>query len=302
MRLSTQQFFSQNLDTVRNGNAELFKYQQQLASGKKISQASDDPLAATQINKYEHVIARSEVFASNVDVAERRLKLEESTLALVSDSVLRIKDLAIQANNATLNDTDREIVAEELRQILDQLASAANTQDAQGEYLFSGFKGGAPAYALNASDRYEYQGDHGQRFLDIGENNTVASTDPGSAIFGDGTANILNTVKDMIELLDGTTPTTSFSDDISALQGELDQFFEGVVTQRSKLGARLNVLEAQGEALADIKLFTTNSLSVVQDTDYYEATSKLMQQQTALQAAYSSFGQIQQLSLFDYVG
>jgi flagellar hook-associated protein 3 FlgL len=38
------------------------------------------------------------------------------------------------------------------------------------------------------------------------------------------------------------------------------------------------------------------------DTDYYEAISQLSLESTALQAAYQSFGKVQQMSLFNYVG
>ncbi|WP_151702613.1 flagellar hook-associated protein FlgL [Nitrincola alkalilacustris] len=305
MRLSTQQFYIQNLDNVNQSNARLFKVQQQLATGQKLSQPSDDPLAATQINKYERVIARNEVFANNVNVSERRLRLEESTLTAITESVLNIKDLAIQANNGANSDNDRAIIGEEMRQILGQLVGALNTRDAQGEYLFSGFKGGTEPYQLNADDNYEYRGDSGQRFLDIGENATIAATDPGSTLFGSGEDNLLNVVNSLASLLKGDRPLDAafetITEEVSDLQGQVDQFFETLVTKRSELGARLRVLDDQRDALADIKLFTQNTLSKFKDTDYYEATSQLLLEQNALQAAYASFGKIQQLSLFNYV-
>ncbi|WP_409523839.1 flagellar hook-associated protein FlgL [Nitrincola sp. MINF-07-Sa-05] len=305
MRLSTQQFYIQNLDNVNQSNARLFKVQQQLATGQKLSQPSDDPLAATQINKYERVIARNDVFTNNVNVSERRLRLEESTLTAITESVLNIKDLAIQANNGANSDSDLAIIGEEMRQILGQLVAAMNTRDAQGEYLFSGFKGDTEPYQLNVDDNYEYKGDSGQRFLDIGENATIAATDPGSILFGSGEENLLNVVNSMASLLKGDRPLdaafNTITEEVSDLQGQTNQFFETLVTKRSEIGARLRVLDDQREALADIKLFTQNTLSKFKDTDYYEATSQLLLEQNALQAAYASFGKIQQLSLFNYV-
>ncbi|GGO84923.1 flagellar hook-filament junction protein FlgL [Marinobacterium nitratireducens] len=298
MRLSTQQFFLQNLDTVSRGNAELFKVQQQLASGKKVQQPSDDPLAMTQIHKFDRVIARTEQFSRNIDVSERRLNLEESTLAQVSDSLLRGKDIAVQAGNGSLSDNDRSIMAEELDQLLGQLTGLVNTQDAQGEYLFSGYRGGTPSYARNAAGRYEFQGDSGQRFLEIGENTTIAATDSGAAIFGSGEANVLNAVQDLRDHLTGVPASPTLSE----AQASIENHFEEVVIQRARIGSRLRVLEDQGNALADLKLYTQQTLSKFEDTDYYEATSQLLLQQNALQAAYSSFGKIQQLSLFNVIG
>ena len=299
MRLSTQQFFIQNLTNVQQSNANLFKYQQQLSTGKKLSKPSDDPLAATQINKFERLIARNEVFSRNVDVAERRLNLQESTLNLAIDSVLRIKDLTIQANNGGLSDSDLNIIGTELNQLLGQLAGVANTQDAQGEFLFSGFKGQTQPYQLDpVTDSYIFRGDAGQRFLNVGENTTIASTDSGASIFGTGEENLLNTVKRMADALNGDPPNRSV---FNAQQPDLERFFEQAITVRSKIGARLKVLEDQREQLADIKLFTQNTLSRFKDTDYYEAASKLALEQNALEATYITFSKIQELNLFNFI-
>lgn len=298
MRLSTQQFFIQNLVNVQQSNANVFKYQQQMSTGKKLSKPSDDPLAATQINKFERLIARNEVFSRNVDVAERRLKLEESTLTLVIDTTLRIKDLSIQANNGGMSDADLKIIGAELEQLLGQLSGAVNTQDAQGEYLFSGFKGQTQPYQLDTAGNYVYRGDEGQRFLNVGENTTIASTDAGAGIFGTGEENLLNTVKRMADALNADPPNLQ---DFNAERADLDRFFEQSITTRSQIGARLKVLEDQREQLADIKLFTQNTLSSFQYTDYYEAASKLALEQNALEATYLTFSKIQQLSLFNYL-
>lgn len=298
MRLSTQQFFIQNLTNVQQSNANIFKYQQQLSTGKKLSKPSDDPLAATQINKFERLIARNEVFSRNVDVAERRLKLQESTLDLVVDSTLRIKDLSIQANNGSLSPNDLRIIATELNELLGQLAGAVNTQDAQGEFLFSGFKGMTQPYKPDINGNFVYQGDLGQRFLNVGENTTIASTDPGGSIFGVGDDNLLNAVKRMAEALNvEPADKVAFNQDLE----RVNQFFEQTITSRSQIGARLKVLEDQREQLADIKLFTQNTLSKFQDTDYYEAASKLALEQNALEATYLTFSKIQQLNLFNFI-
>jgi flagellar hook-associated protein 3 FlgL len=298
MRLSTNLFYTQNETNISEANSRLYKLQQQLSTGKKLQQPSDDPLAATQINKFERIIARNETFTRNAEVSERRLNLEETTLTLVADSLLRIKDLAIQANNGSLSQQDLGIIAEELSQLQGQVASALNTQDAQGEYLFAGFKGSTQPYQQNATGEYEYRGDNGQRFLDIGENATIASTDPGGSVFGGGTDNILNSLKNMVDALNAEpSDLAAFN---TAREG-VNTVFEDTITLRSKVGARLNVLEDQKAQLADINLYTQQTLSSYQDTDYYQAISQLSLEQSALEAAYSSFGKIQQLSLFNYV-
>ena len=299
MRISTQQFYSQNLGNVQKGNAELFRLQEQLSSGKKISKPSDDPLAASQIKKLESSIARIEGYMRNVDMAENRLTRVETTLDAVVDNLLRLKDLGVQISNGTLNDNDRKIVGAEFEQSLSQLSGLLNTRDSEGESLFSGFRGQLDSYALNNEGNFEFQGDKGQRSLDLGDNIRIPITDSGADIFGSGETNLLNTVKQMADALNATPADMGAFD---AQRGQLDQYFEQAVVSRSQIGARLNVVQEQREQLADLKFNTQSTLSKIQDTDYYEATSSLLLQQTALEASYATFGKIQGLSLFNFIG
>ncbi len=51
MRISTAQIFTNNVDNLSKANNELFRTQQQIATGKRVLQPSDDPLASAQIIK-----------------------------------------------------------------------------------------------------------------------------------------------------------------------------------------------------------------------------------------------------------
>jgi len=295
MRLSTNLFYSQNETNISEANARLYKLQQQLSTGKKLQQPSDDPLATTQIMKFDRVIARTEQFKENISVSERRLSYEETTVDSVVTSLQRVQEIAIRGNSGAMSDDDRRILSDELDEILNHVKGLLNTQDAQGEYMFSGYRGNTQPYVLNAAgDGYEYQGDTGARFLEIGENSTIQSTDPGSAIFGDSSDNVLN------QILDLKTALESGADLSTAAEG-VNSWYGNIVSQQAQLGSRLRVLEDQEINLTDLKTFTESTRSLFADTDYYEAISQLSLESTALQAAYQSFGKVQQMSLFNYV-
>ncbi|OZB02993.1 MAG: flagellar hook-associated protein 3 [Marinobacter sp. 34-60-7] len=76
-------------------------------------------------------------------------------------------------------------MAAELKERLGQLANVANTRDASGEYIFSGFQGGIQAFAQDNTGAWQYQGDEGQRVLEIDDGVTVPISDPGKGIFVD---------------------------------------------------------------------------------------------------------------------
>jgi flagellar hook-associated protein 3 FlgL len=67
------------------------------------------------------------------------------------------------------------------------------------------------------------------------------------------------------------------------------------------VGARLNEVEAQRDIAADFELYSTESLSAVEDLDYAEATGRLQLQLTVLQASQQAFVRVQGLSLFNYL-
>lgn len=184
MRISTQQVFLNNIDNISKTSADVFKTQQQLSTGKRVLQPSDDPLASAQIQKFKKEIARTEQYNSNIEVSERRLQLEENTIEQINNQSIRLRELTIQGKTGTLNDTDRAAIAAEVDQIIKSLDGLMNTKDVQGEFLFSGNKGFTEPYTIDPrTGRYVFNGDDGQRFLQVGPETKVASTDSGFDIF-----------------------------------------------------------------------------------------------------------------------
>ncbi len=184
MRISTQQVFLNNVDNLSKANSDLFKTQQQIATGKRVLQPSDDPLASAQIQKFKKEVARTEQFGKNIDVSERRLTLEENAIQQINTMAIRLRELSIQGNSGILTNADRQGIASEVEQILNELEGLMNTKDVQGEYLFSGHKGFTQAYSFDESiGRYVFNGDDGQRYIQIGPDTKIASTDSGFEVF-----------------------------------------------------------------------------------------------------------------------
>ena len=402
MRISTNQIFTGNVNNLSRANAELFKTQQQISTGKKILQPSDDPLASAQIIKLKQEIAQNEQYQSNIEFSKRRLSLSEITLnQLFTDSV-RLKELTIAAGNPGAGNEERAAIAAEVDEIISQMQGLMNTKDAQGEYLYSGFKGNTQAYTYDqATERYVFQGDSGRRSIQIGTDNQVVQTDSGAELFervkgvsvpsldpnasdlfsavfvtnfddfnrsvpmsfsldedsvltvrnSDGSVvfneeiaigdrisvnglelvvqdplptvlvdqtfdtninatlerdNVLNVA---LDLRNGLKNFDSSSEDgkrqIDELLAKVLIALEGVqdtnMRARGSIGARINALESQEAVNEDYNLFTRTALSSFEDLDYNEAISRFTLQQTVLEAAYSSFNQIRNLSLFNYI-
>ena len=300
MRLSTSQIFQQAVTSMLDKQAELAKTQQQLATGKQLLAPSDDPAAATRILDLNQVIETTSQYQRNADYAETRLSLEETVLTDVGDVLQRIRELSVSANNDTLNAGDRKAIAVEVRIHLDGLIQQANSKDANGEYLFAGFKTDTEPFIDTGGGNFIYQGDQGQRNLQIGARRQVAVGDSGADVFmqiddgAGGTGNIFAVLNDFAVDLEANSPSAT-------TLTRLDSAIEVVSNTRSRIGSRMNAIEGQKNTNDSFSLVLQANRSELEDLDYAEAVSRFEQQLLALQASQQSFVKIQGLSLFNYL-
>tara|TARA_R110001592_G_scaffold60360_1_gene183450 strand:+ start:3927 stop:5144 length:1218 start_codon:yes stop_codon:yes gene_type:complete len=185
MRISTQQLFNRGLEAIQDVTAQQQKTQLQLSTGKKILTPADDPVASTRILELNQELTSNAQFQYNVELAEGHLNLQDDLLGSINTVVQRVRELMITAGNGALSKTDLSAISAEVKERSDQLAGLLNSQDASGEYLFSGFQGGTQPFQKNISDAFVYQGDEGKRFVQVGPSVTIATTQNGKEIFQD---------------------------------------------------------------------------------------------------------------------
>ena len=186
MRVGTSQIFTQSIEAFQQQQVKLLKLQQQISSGVRLTKPSDDPLASAQVLEMEQVVSLKLQYQVNIGLAENRLDLEETALAGVENLIFRMRELAIQANNGSLDATAMNAIGIELEDIREALLALANTQDTNGDFLFAGYQNQQQPFAetLTGSIRHVvYNGDQGQRLLQISETRQVLVDDPGSEVF-----------------------------------------------------------------------------------------------------------------------
>ena len=182
MRVSTRAAFINGVSLMQRLQSALDQTQRQIASGRRILTPSQDPIAASRSLEIRESLSRLDQFDRNGNIAANRLSLEESTLNSVNNVLQRVRELALQANNATQSDETRGLIAVEMRERLDQLMQLANTRDGNGRYLFSGHLEDVETVTRSGSV-FSYNGDQGQRLVQIGEGREVSDSDPGSKVF-----------------------------------------------------------------------------------------------------------------------
>ena len=183
MRISTPTMTQRGIDGMLDNQSKLSNVQQQMASGKRVINPSDDPVAANQMLNLRKSLELTNQYQKNADYARNRMNIEEKTLESAGNVLQRVRELVVQANHDSLNNFDREAVAKEVDERLRELIGLANARDGAGEYLFSGSKGRTTPFTHTREEGYQYNGDEKVRYLQIGPDYRVQQTNSGDSIF-----------------------------------------------------------------------------------------------------------------------
>ena len=297
-RMSSDQIHQSSLDVILDAQARLQRTQEELASGKRIQTPADDPVASAQILKSRSELARIESYQRNTDYALNEISLAESTVGSAEDAIIRIKNLTLQAANATYSDSDRQAMASEISGLKDHLLALANTKSASGEYIFAGANvSSAPYTVINGVS--SFTGDTNIRTVNLSSSVTITTRLSGQEVFGDATAgniDIFNTIETTIGALQ-TNNTALIATSIDELDSAANQLFEA----RSALGVRMNRVEDQRSLNEDFSLSLSKGISSLEDLDYARAVSELSMRMLALESAQKAYTKTQGLSLFNYI-
>jgi len=318
MRIATSTAYSQSVSAMSTQNHKMNKTLLQLSMGKKIIVPSDDPASAARVLGLNQAKSRTDTFQVNIVIAKSSLEVEESTLNGVVNSLQRIRELSVQANNDTYTADQRINISKEIEEHMETILGLSNATNGNGEYLFAGFNNKTSPFADNAGV-IEYRGDQGQQELQIGTTRHIPSGDNGFDLFmnirGSDNGNAGSTapmsvfaiVKELETVLNTNSgsptslPLETFHESMPRIIANIDVALGRIVDFQAMIGARRNAIDSQDNANEDYLLQLETTLSETQDLEYTEAISRLEQEQLGLQASQQAFTKIQGLSLFNYL-
>jgi flagellar hook-associated protein 3 FlgL len=197
MRVTQNMEQAQFLTALNQLESNISNTQNGISSGLAFTTASQDPVGAGLVAGYDQVLAQSQQYTSNGNSATASLNTEDSALTQVQNQLQSLRDLALEANNATESPSDLSAIATQVQQIQQSILSVANTQDGTGNYIFAGYSTQTQPFAQSASGA-TYSGDQGQRQVQIGAGQTVVVGDNGDLVFnqvktGNGTFDVTPT-------------------------------------------------------------------------------------------------------------
>lgn len=184
MRLSFNMKFNAGLDGILNTQQKMNRAQDQLTKQTRILTPADDPAASAKVLGLDQNLEQVAQFQNNSVLLKNNLALEETVLISMRTSLDRVSMLAIAAGNATYTEAERGALAQELKNIQIELLDLMNSRNAEGGYIFSGYQDKKQSYSLNnATGIYEFQGDDGQKALQISPTIALPGNDSGKFVF-----------------------------------------------------------------------------------------------------------------------
>jgi flagellar hook-associated protein 3 FlgL len=134
----TQSMLSNNmLRNLSSSYTKMGKLQDQLASQKKITRPSDDPVVAMLGLGYRTDLNQVQQYSRNITEVNNWLDSTDDAISQGVKVLQRVRELTVQASNGTYEDSQRSAIAVEVNQMKEQLQTIAETQ-VGGKYIFNG--------------------------------------------------------------------------------------------------------------------------------------------------------------------
>ena len=293
MRISTAQYYKTNTEQLQSRQNQVAEIQAKLGSGKQILHPSENPSKADLISRLESAKERQGVYGKNLDAIQTRLTAEETVLTSMTQIMQRVTELTVQGATDTVAAEDRVVIAAEIKALRDELLNLANTQDINGNYIFSGTAVQAPAFVESSSGVVSYNGDYGRLEINVSDVRSVSINTIGPELFS---SSDFVTIDDLVTKLTGDD-----GPGIRAALTTIEDINNKLTTTYGSMAGRVVAIESQREILEDTELRLTELLQREDDLDYATAVTELTRESVALQALQASFAKLSNLTLFNFI-
>ncbi|MCS7164346.1 MAG: flagellar hook-associated protein FlgL [Thermodesulfovibrio sp.] len=179
MKITTGFLYKTFINDMNKHIEEMFKYQKQLSTGKRILSPSDDPVAISRIVKYNTEISALIEYARVIDVAKIYNSSIETAINDLKNMIIKAKEHSVNGSTDTLSATNRVALAQEVDTLIQRSIETINTK-VSGRYVFGGYKADNPP--VNTSTGI-YESDTNLQYLDISFFLDVAVNLPATEFF-----------------------------------------------------------------------------------------------------------------------
>ena len=303
MRVTNNMMTESLVRYLTGQNEALYERQTIIASQKRINRPSDDPIATGKIMDYRQTLASIEQYQINIQTGKTRLEVTEANLDLVDDLLQLASGIAENETHATT--TSRQMAAEEVKTIYDQVLDLANLE-LSGSYLFSGYQTKTAPFSRDDAlattfDRFTvtYNGDDGDARLLVAQNTEIVIEADGRHLFHNATGggiNIFDVMRDLIVGLENDDTAA-----ISAQVAMIDQAQSQIKNIRAANSPIAYQLQATETHWNNYKSKIRDLLGKEEEADITQAVVELQRIELAYQTTLATAARIIQPGLIDFL-
>jgi flagellar hook-associated protein 3 FlgL len=300
-RITSQMTTAGILTNINKVQDQLASTQQQLSTGLRINQPSDDPYGASLAVQLKNDLQGLTTYSNNVTDGTAWASAAGTSLTNVMSMLQRAQELTVQASNGDESATDLSATADEIDQLADAIKQEANTQY-NGQYIFSGTATGTQPYSNSTGD--VFQGNTAAITRQIGPGSSLQVNVDISGLLGSGTSasdgkllDTLRTVAADMRTGNGSGVADLSSNQLTNLQNSLNSLEQ----LQANMGGAQNRLTLAGDRIQGLQNSDTAALSNDEDVDMAKAVTTFSSEQAAFTAALKAGANIVQSSLMDFL-
>lgn len=300
MRISTNLFFSNILNSIRKEDLGRARTMEQIASAQRINRLSEDPAALSQVLSLRAATNEIDDYMLSIDQQISRLNRVEEALAQAGTVFQDAYGIAVQGSTGTYSGGDLKNLAYQVDRMITSLVGFANASRGgiKPEALFARSESGSEViYTYPETWEGTIKGEGWGRVLTL--NMLVETIDPAEVFKVDpdtGQATMFDT---LIKLRDALN--NGDQNGVSELIGELQGHGETLIQARSDIGSRGYQLEKLRGQIEIQKEQLTEVMSKIGDTDYAEAAIRINRHELVMQATLSTAARLMNVSLLNYL-
>ena len=269
---------------------------QQLSTGKRVNTPSDDPAAAAANVGLQYQMAADDQYNQSMSSVTGALQTADSTLSSVTTLLDQAITYGTEAGGSGLSASNRQVLAAQIQNVQSQIVNLANTTY-QGDYIFAGTATQTKPFTADPTDptgmTIQYNGNSSTNSVEISSGQMMQTSVSGDQIFA-GSANVFNALQQMAQAAQSGSDMTA---PMASLQAALQQ----ISGRQAVYGNAEQRLQNTESFLASDKVELSQQQNNLIGVDLDQAVTNMQQAATARQAALSAGGQINQLSLLNYL-
>jgi flagellar hook-associated protein 3 len=149
-RVTDQMRYDLLNNSIFNTQGKYSELMEKLATQKQVNKPSDDPLGMGKILDYRTTKTYINNYQANIESSKSWLSATESSLSNMNDILTKVKETAVSQATATATASTRQIAADSLEPLIEQICSVANTKFGN-RYLFAGTMTDTEPFSTTAS-------------------------------------------------------------------------------------------------------------------------------------------------------